>query len=237
MQQKSDNLELPCAVIFDWDNTLVDTGALIDEAINITMAQMGRKNFSSEEIKNTSHRSMREYFPSLFGKDWQKAGDIYKNTYSSTKFQKLKLFPDAEKLIDYLHQKNILLFIISNKMGNVLREEVEYFGIRNKFFSVIGAMDAEEDKPSKKVVELALMGSDIDPKQDLVWFIGDTITDMECAYNSACQPILFGEVGESGESDNLFIAALKEKMQKNKPLLNFKTHQKILDYIINELQI
>ena len=41
-------------------------------------------------------------------------------------------------------------------------------------------------------VNFALKDSDINPQDDLVWFVGDAISDIECAYRSHCQPILFG---------------------------------------------
>ena len=81
--------------------------------------------------------------------------------------------------------------LVSNKIGITLRKEAAKLGIDKKFFAMIGSMDSNSDKPSRDPVDLALMGSDLDPQKDEIWFVGDTIADIECAYNSGCRPILY----------------------------------------------
>lgn len=185
-------LPKPKAVIFDWDNTLVDTWPLIQTAIDKTMGAMGREAWGLEKVRNEVHKSMRESFPTIFGENWEAAGEIYKNTYRSIHLEQIQLLPNAMKLINKLEENGIMQFIISNKIGATLRKEVTRLEIDKKFFAIIGAGDAAYDKPSKDPVELALLGSDLDPKKDEIWFVGDTIADVECAYNSGCRPIVYG---------------------------------------------
>ncbi|MBU6339475.1 MAG: HAD hydrolase-like protein [Rickettsiales bacterium] len=186
------NLSKPKAIIFDWDNTLVDTWPLIHYAIDRTMIAMNREPWGLEKVRDTIHKSMRESFPAIFGDDWQKAGEIYKNAYRSSNLEKLVFLPNAIELIDAIEEKGILQFVVSNKIGATLRKEAENLGIAQKFFALVGAGDAVADKPSRHPVEFALIGSDLDPKKDEIWFVGDTITDLECAYNSGCRPIILG---------------------------------------------
>jgi phosphoglycolate phosphatase len=186
------SLSKPKAVIFDWDNTLVDTWPLIQTAIDATMEKMGQKAWGLEKVRDNVHKSMRESFPAIFGDKWEEAGEIYKKTYRASHLQQIQLLPNALELLSVLEEKGILLFVVSNKMGVTLRKEAAKLGIDKKFFALIGASDASADKPSKQPVELALLGSDLDPKKDEIWFIGDTITDVECARNSGCQPIVYG---------------------------------------------
>ena len=129
------SIKLPKAVIFDWDNTLVDSWPLIHFAINTTMEQMGRDLWSLDKVKNDIHKSMRDSFPALFGDRWQEAGEIYKNSYRSQHLEKLQFLPNAIDFINFLHQKKILLFIISNKIGSTLRMEAENLRIANKFLA------------------------------------------------------------------------------------------------------
>lgn len=218
------NQRFPKAVIFDWDNTLVDTWPLIHFAINQTMEKMGRQLWSLDKVKNDVHKSMRESFPDLFGDKWQEAGEIYKNSYRSQHLEKLEFLPNATDLIEFLSKKGILLFIISNKIGDTLRTEVNNLGISNKFFALVGSGDAQMDKPHPHPVDFALKDSGIDPKKDLVWFIGDTITDIECAIKSNCQPILYGE-GRNVPKELIE----KESRKEEKPMLCFNNHQEILE--------
>jgi len=185
---------------------------------------MDRQLWSIDKVKTDIHKSMREHFPSLFGEKWQDAGEIYKNAYRSQHLDIIQLLPGAVDLINFLYQQNILLFVISNKMGNVLRMEVENLQIKDRFFAIIGASDANFDKPHHAPVDLALKGSGVDPKKDLVWFIGDTITDIECAINSNCKPILYGR-GANVPKDLITEQASKAE----RPMLCFDNHQEILD--------
>lgn len=185
-------LPKPKAVIFDWDNTLVDTWPLIHTAIDRTMIAMGREPWGLEKVRDSVHKSMRESFPEIFGDAWQEAGEIYKKTYRSIHLDQIQLLPNALELINALEEKSVLQFVVSNKIGVTLRKEAAKISVDKKFFSLIGAADSDADKPSSKPVDLALMGSGIDPKKDVVWFVGDTIADIECAYNSSCLPIVYG---------------------------------------------
>jgi phosphoglycolate phosphatase len=220
------NKLIPQAVIFDWDNTLVDTWPLIQRAIDDTMVKMGREPWGLEKVKNNVHNSMRESFPAIFGNQWQDAGEIYRQHYHSNNLTSLAFLPGAIELLNKLEQMKIMQLIISNKIGNTLRKEVDFLGIKDKFFAVIGSQDALADKPSKEPVDLALEGSDLDPKNDLIWFIGDSIVDLECAHNSSCQPVLYG----SGENIAKNFLDHSKKL-KDKPLLHFHNHQDILAYL------
>ncbi len=182
----------PKAIVFDWDNTLVDTWPLIQTSIDTTMVSMGKEPWGLEKVRDNVHKSMRESFPEIFGDNWQDAGEIYKKTYRSINLERLELLPSARELIDLITKKGILQFIVSNKIGLTLRKEAEKLKVDKDFFAIIGAQDSAYDKPDKAPLELALMGSDIDPKKDEIWFVGDTIADVECAYNSGCRPIVYG---------------------------------------------
>ncbi len=186
-------LPKPKAIIFDWDNTLVDTWPLIQNAIDTTMICMGLEPWGLEKVRDNVHKSMRESFPEIFGSEWKKAGEIYKNAYRSTHLEKIELLPNALNLINKLEERAILQLVVSNKIGVTLRKEAAKIGVDRNFFSLIGASDASRDKPSREPVELALLGTELDPKKDEIWFVGDTITDVECAYNSGCRPIIFGD--------------------------------------------
>lgn len=220
----------PKAIIFDWDNTLVDTWPLISKAINETMEKMHRPKWSMDYIKKNVHKSMRESFPDIFGHEWEKAGEIYKNTYRSLNLSELEFLPNALEVVDFLNSKHIKCFVVSNKIGNTLRREAENFKINTKFLKFVGAGDAKFDKPNPEPVYLALENSDINLKEDLVWFMGDTITDIDCAINSNCQPILYGE---GLNVDSKTIEHLKSK--KEKPLLHFLDHSQFLDFLITVL--
>lgn len=218
--------KLPEAVIFDWDNTLVDSWPLIHFAINETMKVVGGELWSLDRVKGHIHKSMRDIFPDIFGEKWVEAAEIYKKSYRSQHLEKMVFLPDALKLIDALCERNIPLFIISNKIGDVVRMESDNLGISNKFLKILGAGDTDFDKPHRAMVDLALNDTRINPKKDLIWFIGDTIVDIECALNTGCQPVLYGEGINVPEE-----LILREGSKNEKPLIWFKSHQEIINQL------
>ncbi|MFM8186642.1 MAG: HAD family hydrolase, partial [Alphaproteobacteria bacterium] len=191
-RQNFQKLRKPDAVIFDWDNTLVDTWPLIHQSINKTMEAMDKPVWSFQKVKDTVHKSMRESFPEIFGNSWQEAGDIYKKSYQEIHLDKICLLPNSLNLLDFLLQKNIKVFLVSNKIGSTLRKEVKKLNLEKYFFSIVGAHDADFDKPKADPVKLALMSSSISLEKNYIWFIGDTIADVECAHNCKVEPIIFG---------------------------------------------
>jgi phosphoglycolate phosphatase len=189
----------PKAILFDWDNTLADTWPLIHAALCDTLRAMGHEPWTLEKTKREVHRSMRDSFPELFGDRWEEAGRIYQKSYRSHRTIKLAALPYALELLKALKQKpGLYVAVVSNKIGTSLREEVAQLGWNQYFAKIIGAQDAAEDKPSKAPVLLALDGSNIEPGKH-VWFIGDSLTDMECAYNSGCHPIFYGDADPTTE--------------------------------------
>ena len=63
----------PRAILFDWDNTLIDSWVTIHEARNHLMRAMGQPERSLDETKADARLSLRESFPLLFGDRWEEA--------------------------------------------------------------------------------------------------------------------------------------------------------------------
>ncbi len=226
------NLAKPKAIVFDWDNTLVDTWPTIHMAINETMKKMQKPQLSLDQVRNNVHKSMRESFPDIFGNNWQEAGEIYKQCYKKNHISTITLLPNSLQLIQYINEQKILQFLVSNKIGATLRLEANQLNIEQYFFSIIGAGDAYYDKPDSAPLHLALLGSDIEPNRDEIWFVGDTIADIECAYNSGCTPIVYGH------SNNQISQSISEKLlqegKNNKGAIPiYFNHQELIDVLKN----
>ena len=57
----------PAAIIWDWDNTLVDGWAAIAGGLNAAFAAFGLPLWTTEEVRGRVRRSLRESFPEMFG--------------------------------------------------------------------------------------------------------------------------------------------------------------------------
>ena len=185
-------LRPPRAILFDWDNTLVDTWATIHDSLNFLMRAMDRAEWSLAETRERVRLSLREAFPLYFGECWEEARDIYLARFRAIHLERLMPLPGRESMLRNLAGQGIYLGVVSNKTGDLLRREVARLGWTDLFGSIIGAGDAPLDKPACEPVHLALAASGV-PAGDEVWFIGDTAVDMECAGNSGCIAVFLGD--------------------------------------------
>jgi len=201
---ESDGLAVPArpkAVIFDWDNTLVESWPAIHAALTRTFERYGLKPWTFEETTQRVRKSMRESFPPLFGERWEEAGAFFKESFTSIHLDFLKPAPGAEAMLAAFKAQGIYLGVVSNKNGDVLRQEAVHLGWDGYFGRIIGAFDAQRDKPAADPVQMALAGSGIACGPD-VWFAGDTDIDLECAVAARCIPVLVrSDPPRNGEFD------------------------------------
>jgi phosphoglycolate phosphatase len=190
-------ITIPRALIFDWDNTLVDSWEAISRAINDVRAEFGKTTWNMAEIKTNCTRAARDSFPEWFGDEWQKAYEFYYRRFDEVrKESRIRGMPGAESLLKWLKTQSIPALVVSNKHGTYLRMEAGMLGWENLFAAIVGATDAPRDKPMRDPVDFALHKADI-KTNDNVWFVGDSDIDMQCARNANCTPVFMGDAAEA----------------------------------------
>ncbi len=214
---------LPQAIIFDWDNTLVNTQFVLDFALKKTLAKMG---FSIEEnkkiINSRQHYSSRDQFlKTEFKYRWQEAKLIYERNIRNSPSGGICLFANVKAVLQFIFKKNIPTVVVSNKFGHDLRAEVKKLQLEKYFISVIGSGDSENDKPSVLPAMMALKEASIELHRN-IFFIGDNATDMECARRLGVQKILYGKNRTDGiiadyyvEDHAFLLQFLKDKTSVN----------------------
>ena len=180
---------LPKAIIFDWDSTLVDNWQSIANALNATLIEMGKTPWTVTQVRQNSKNSARDAFPHIFGDHWKDALVFFYKDFRELLLTGIEPLPGAENLLRFLREKGIYSGIISNKNGAFLRNEIKKLDWDKYFDNVLGATDLDVDKPSKEIIDALLKQTEIPPSKS-VWFIGDAIVDLECAYMANCTPIL-----------------------------------------------
>jgi phosphoglycolate phosphatase len=212
-------LTTPKAVIFDWDDTVVDNWHIAVETFNKTLVHMGMDALSEAEIRRRTGQSARDLFKALFGDRWEEADRVYYKTFMELVENNIRLHDHIGELLKVLSEKGIYLAVVSNKRGELLRKEVEKIGFKPYFGAVVGAGDATADKPDPAPVIMALENSGIPPGPE-VWFIGDSHVDMICGHRSGCTPVLI-ETKTPPE----------DMLAENPPLRRFQKHAHIIDWI------
>lgn len=201
ISQNLDKMPKPKAMLLDWDNTLADSWKIIHKCLNVAFREMGKPEWTLEEVikgREGIHHSLRESFPRIFGADWEKAKNLYFGAFLACHLQEISLLPSAIETIKEMSKLDAFIAIVSNKTGIHLRNELEHLGITKYFNAIIGAADAEKDKPFKEPLLLALKHSNLTEKDfDKVWMIGDSVTDIEAAFNTGVVPVLYGHADVS----------------------------------------
>lgn len=193
----------PKALLFDWDNTLVDSWGTIHDAWVHTLAAMGHRPWTLEETRANVRKSLRDSFPEIFGGRWEVARRLYMERFKAIHLERLTPLTGAAELLRGASGRGTWLGVVSNKTGPVLRREADALGWTPLFARLVGAADASADKPDPAVVELALEGSGLAAGTD-VWLVGDTGIDMECALNAGCVPVLVGPEPSDAEEFRRF---------------------------------
>ncbi|HXQ51978.1 MAG TPA: HAD family hydrolase [Stellaceae bacterium] len=200
-------MSAPTPLLFDWDNTLIESWEAIHHALVVTFRAMGHEPWSLEETKARVRRSLRDAFPALFGARWEEARTLYLDAFTATHLERIAPAPGAESLLRELVARGHYLAVVSNKTGPVLRKEAAHLGWSGMFARLVGAGDATADKPDAAPIRLALEGSGFEPGG--AWYIGDTALDMECAANAGCTGVLVGALDEADADFVRFPPALR----------------------------
>ena len=187
---KAEANKAPRAVVFDWDNTLVDSWATIHEALVLTFTAMGHQPWTLAETKIRVRHSLRDAFPALFGDRWDEARKLYLDHFTAMHIERLTPILGAAELLAQAGRAGFHLAVLSNKTGRILRLEADHLGWTPHFKRLVGAGDAKADKPDPLAMQFALEGSGFTGGD--VWYVGDTALDMECAMRAGCTAVLLG---------------------------------------------
>ena len=175
----------PRAVLFDWDNTLVESWDIIHESLRLTFRDLGRAPWTFAQTKAWVRRSMRDSFPDLFGADAVQAEHLFYGHYRANHLERLTPLAGASETLAALHRDGLHLGVLSSKQGDLVRDEAEHLGWSGYFGRIVGAGDGPLDKPAPEAMALALEGAGIATGPD-VWYVGDTGIDVTSARNAGC---------------------------------------------------
>ena len=125
----------PKMILFDWDNTLMDTTPVLFKAFCAMRKYYNLPEYSMEEYQARTGLSLRETFPDLFGQRWEEAKQVYLQAYQENHLSLLTPFDKAYELITYAYEKIGKLGVVSNKTNFILQEEIDHLGWGGFFYA------------------------------------------------------------------------------------------------------
>lgn len=197
-------MKLPRAILFDWDNTLVDTWRVCYDSFNTALKAVGQETVTVEQFWTNPHHSVRDS-EGLFGEHREKGEKIFYDEVLKRHLTELVPLEGAQALLSNLGKRDLYVGVVSNKNGDVLRKEVAHLGWLDHFSHVVGSYDVEQDKPSPLPVFEALKPGFLHPSEHDVWFVGDSIVDVQCARAAGCTPLVVGEGAAALEEDIIHV--------------------------------
>lgn len=216
-------MSLPPAVIFDWDNTLIDTFPLLMAGANLVRERLGHPLWSEAEARANIRLAGRDAFPRLYGDRWQEAEEIFYTHVRAHHLDGLRVMPGAGELIEALHAAGVKLGILSNKRGDILRREVDHLGWARFFHTVHGPDDVGHvGKPHPQGLLETMRGMQVPGAvQAQVWYVGDTENDLRTAQAAGVVPVYI-------ENDPM---SDPTEIQNLKPAYSFADCVECLDYL------
>ncbi len=186
----------PSAILFDWDNTLVDGWEAILRGLNATFAAHAMPAWSRDDVLRNVRRSLNDSFPALFGSRWEDARDIFYREVRACHLEVLAPLPGTAAMLAAAGAV-APLSVVSNKQGPLLRAEAAHLAWNGHFATLVGAGDASADKPAAAPLLLALERMGLPPGPG-VWYVGDTVLDMQAARAAGCRAVLLGQAEHDG---------------------------------------
>lgn len=184
------------AVLFDWDDTLVDSLSARVNALDNVFKQHGLENLQAakflHDLEGTSFEAAL-----LKLQDERGIKDNLFNSYCLRYWTKpsggIWLYPGVIELLETLKSRGFKLGIVTQKgrdfefqgcrVGMV--QELEELGITDLFSITVGFEDVPEPKPDPCGVNLALSSLGVKPQEAL--FVGDSLADITAARAAGCR--------------------------------------------------
>ncbi|PKN08618.1 MAG: hypothetical protein CVU72_02915 [Deltaproteobacteria bacterium HGW-Deltaproteobacteria-7] len=171
-------------MIFDFDGTLVSTGADLAQSINYTLRALKRENKSEKEILGFVGDGISKLIERVLGQDslqyHEEAMRIFTDYYGKHLLDKTLLYPHVEDVLKHFESKTKI--ILTNKSYNFTLMIARGLNIEKYFAEIIGIDSTPYIKPDRRIIEYLL--NKYRAAKDKTLITGDGINDIMAARNS-----------------------------------------------------
>ncbi len=182
-------------VLFDLDDTLLDSFAARVRALQDAFQQTGLQRINPEEfLRNLSGKQLSEAFVALQEEEGRdlKLLDRYRRAYWHKGRGTIRLYPGVEETLRALHGKGVTLGVVTQKGGEFDLDgrsvgawrELEDVGVLDLFSVLVGFEDVTRYKPDPEGINIALERLGTPPQETLL--VGDSGADIAAAQAAGC---------------------------------------------------
>jgi beta-phosphoglucomutase len=172
-----------CAILWDLDGVIVDSGELHHHSFEVVLADYGLK-FPYEIFQKTFGRNNDSVLEMVIG---EKPDPVWRDTVNKRKEEwfcqnihgRLKLLPGVIHWLNWFDEKGIPQAVASSAPMENITRSLDEFQLSNYFQAVISG-NRIEGKPNPKVFLRAAASLEVSPEKCIV--IEDTIHGMQGAF-------------------------------------------------------
>ena len=185
----------PQAVLFDHDDTLVDSRSARVAALDSSFSKFGiRRPRAYEFLLDLKGGQLEGALAELETKEGRRLDLFghYRQAYWSGKPGLIRLYPGVRQLLAGLSRRGLSLGVVTQKDRSFeingrkagAQEELAELGLGALFPVVVGFEDVSNHKPDPECIRLALRGLGARPEETIV--VGDSRADIEAARAAGC---------------------------------------------------
>lgn len=173
------------AVLFDLDDTLVNTGQHILQAFNFALKRQGFEPITEKQMASVAGAPLRKCYP-LFAP----GGDVEKFVATHRKFQQenmhlVEKYDGVDEVLGELKKNGVKIGVVTARYRYTTNLILEKFGWQNAFDAVIAGDEVESPKPHPMPFEMAAKKIGETPENCLV--VGDGCNDMLSGRTAGCK--------------------------------------------------
>jgi phosphoglycolate phosphatase-like HAD superfamily hydrolase len=160
------------AIIFDWSGVISDDLGLVHWISSKMLKELGKEPLSLADFREVFDLPYMDFYRSLGVTEKKEKLDRMFVRMFAENGGKRKAFPFVKKTLEWLRTKGVILAVYSAHHENLLRKEIEEYGLDGLFSHVIGG---EHDKKRAFSEFIDSVGAD----KESVVMVGDMVHDIE----------------------------------------------------------
>ena len=183
--------DLPAAVLFDLDGTLLDSLGSMATALGEVLASWGRATPAEQIVAAFGPPLQLEEVIARVGAPPEEAAEVeaaHRDLYYGSYVHLARPLPGAEGLIERLTGASVPLALVTHRREESAHHALHAQGWTEHFPVVVGRDTAGEMKPHPAPALHALAALGVAPHQAA--FVGDTPEDMACARDAGIATVV-----------------------------------------------
>jgi len=172
------------AIIFDLDNTLVNSFGLILDTFNLIGEKYLNRKFTMKEVIKLFGPTEKGILANLIDKkNYDSAVNDFYEYYTKNHNYRVQLYDGIRDVLELCKNNDIILCLNTGKGIESTLITLNQLKIKDYFQMIITGSDVRKPKPDPEGVNRFI--NEFNLEKDKVIFIGDSMADIRCAKNSS----------------------------------------------------